>query len=109
MSIDNVLYYCGPGFEVVDDPDVFPEGVTAITPTKRMKIGENEMLFSVWVPYLHKGTSIVCVYIYTVDEEDVYVTHDLFDHYVTGSEIWECVKKQTDIFKADIAALDFTF
>jgi len=108
MSIDNVLYHVGPGFEVSDDEGT----IIAKMPAKTFKLGETTLTFEVDVLFHDDGedqASHVFVDI-TIGSTEVYEGVDeYFEYWANPQEIRDFVKKVTDKFKSEIMKMNFSF
>lgn len=108
MSIDNVLFHVGSGFEVSQEPTMDEDTIIAKMPIKTFKIGQTEITFEVEINF-YEGCSHIFVYI-RVGNHYVYEGVDeYFEYWATPQEIRDFVKKVTDKFKTEIMALDFSF
>ncbi len=109
MSIDNVLYHIGPGFEVSQDENMEDETIVAKIPTKTFKFGQTEVTFEVEVSFYDDGHSHIFVYI-NVGDTYVYEGVDKdFEYWAAPQEIRDFVKKVTDKFKSEVMEMDFSF
>lgn len=108
MSIDNVLYLVGKGFEVKHDPVLDDSTITAQHTDIEFKIGNVVLTVEVSAWFNDDGSSTIFFLLHHGNSEIV-DDNDTFDHWVTGDEIKKYAKKCFADFKARIAMLELIF
>jgi hypothetical protein len=109
MSIDNVLFHVGPGFEVFCDDIMGDDTTVAKIPMKTFKFGQTEVTFEVEVSFYDDGHSHIFVYIHVGDTYVYEGVDECFKGWATPQEIRDFVKKVTDKFKSEVMEMDFSF
>jgi len=100
--MDNILYYCGPGFEVESFVNLY-----IAQSIRQFSIGHKKVLaVNIEIQYKDDGTSSVAVGIY-IEGRIINQWIKKSDSFIKGKEAKMFARECLDKFKAEIAAISF--
>jgi len=105
MSIDNVLYHVGPGFEVYDDAMLGEDVIVAKMTEVEFMIGYATFTVEVEAHFYNSEESVVFFLLHQ-DGIELFENNDSFTGWVDGDTIRKYAKVQINKFKKLINSIE---